>query len=92
MTELCLLPDKCGGFEAETRKKPVSPELQSLVDGPMDEPMEPDGGWVQRKRSEDVRNIPSEAPLSVLKQGDFINTVYAVRNYSFRILICCAGF
>ncbi|KAK6491363.1 gasdermin-E-like [Huso huso] len=66
--ELCLLPDKCGGFEAETRKKPVSPELQSLVDGPMDEPMEPDGGWVQRKRSEDVRNIPSEAPLSVLKQ------------------------
>ncbi|XP_058867472.1 gasdermin Eb isoform X2 [Acipenser ruthenus] len=66
--ELCLLPDKCGGFEAETRKKPVSPELQSLVDGPMDEPMEPDGGWIQRKRSEDVRNIPSEAPLSVLKQ------------------------
>ncbi|XP_041104937.1 gasdermin-E-like [Polyodon spathula] len=66
--DLCLLPDKRGGFEAETSKKPISPDLQSLVDGPMDGMIEPDGGRVQRNHSEDVRNIPSEAPLAVLKQ------------------------
>ncbi|MGH0159449.1 UNVERIFIED_CONTAM: hypothetical protein FKN15_037407 [Acipenser sinensis] len=62
--KLCLLPDKCGGFEAEARKKSASPDLISLLDGAM----ESDGGSVRRKRSEDVRNIPSEAPLAVLKQ------------------------
>ncbi|KAK6491192.1 gasdermin-E-like [Huso huso] len=62
--KLCLLPDKCGGFEAEARKKSASPDLISFLDGLM----ESDGGSVRRKRSEDVRNIPSEAPLAVLKQ------------------------
>ncbi|MBN3274510.1 GSDME protein, partial [Polyodon spathula] len=62
--ELSLLPDKRGGFEAESRKKSSSPDLISLLDGPI----ELDGGSVRRKHAEDVRNIPSEAPLTVLKQ------------------------